>query len=269
MIDPGKVCLFVPAGLKKFKLDLFERIGRHIKSSGGLVAYHDAALLAELPNEIVPIIGCQPETTDLIAEWRKAGRTFVYWDRGYCDRIFATNLPTGDSGGMYRWHVNSFQMTGVRDVPDDRWRSTKASKCVQPWMKNGRHIVIAAPTRTYARFHRCEGWIADTIDALARVTDRQFVIRDKEQYRRRPIQRDLDGAHCLVTHASNAAVESVILGCPVFVHRDSAAALVGQSDLRKIETPVYPERQAWLNSLAYCQFNERELVDGTLFRMLQ
>ena len=81
-------------------------------------------------------------------------------------------------------------------------------------------------------------------------------------------QQDLDGAHCLVTHGSNAAVEAAIMGCPVFVHPDSAAALVGRTDLADIERPIYPGRQAWVNALAYSQFNERELVDGTLWRLL-
>lgn len=268
MIDPSKAALFIPAGLKKFKLELFERIGRHIEGKGGKVIRHDAALLDKLPNDVIPIVGCQPESTDLIVKWRASKRPWVYWDRGYFDRVFATCLPNGDDMGMYRWHVGSFQLGAIRSVPDDRWKQSKASKVLRPWQKGGRHIVIAAPTRTYARFHRCENWIADTIDALARVTDRQLVIRDKEQYKRRPIQMDIEDAHCLVTHASNAAVESVILGCPVFVHLDSAAALVGQTDLKKIETPVYPERQQWLNALAYSQFCERELVDGTLFRLL-
>jgi hypothetical protein len=67
---------------------------------------------------------------------------------------------------------------------------------------------------------------------------------------------------------SIAAVESVVLGTPVFVNPCSATALVGHTDLAKIESPVYRERQPWLNSLAYCQWNEAELVDGTLWRML-
>jgi hypothetical protein len=180
--------------------------------------------------------------------------------------VFATCLPTGENGGYYRWHLNAYQLRHVRDLPDDRWRKLHTS--VEPWQKGGRHIVIAAPTRTYARFHKCETWIADTIDALARVTDRQLVIRDKEQYKRRPIQKDIEGAHCLVTHGSNAAVESVILGCPVFVHPDSAAALVGQTDLKKIETPIYPDRQPWLNALAYSQFNQEELINGVLWRLI-
>jgi hypothetical protein len=60
----------------------------------------------------------------------------------------------------------------------------------------------------------------------------------------------------------------VILGCPVFVHPDSAAALVGQTDLKKIETPIYPDRQPWLNAISYSQFDERELIDGTVWRLI-
>src|SRR6185369_6706794 len=130
-----------------------------------------------------------------------------------------------------------------------------------------RHIVIAAPTETYSKLHGCQDWVTKTVTALAKVTDRQLVIRDKEQYRRRPIQKDLEGAHCLVTHGSNAGNEAVILGCPVFVHPLCAAALVGKTDL-DVEHPVYPDRQPWLNSLAYSQFNERELVDGTLWNLI-
>lgn len=263
MIEPANVCLFIPAGLKNFKLDLFNRIGAEIVKAGGRVANHDPNLLRQLPADIIPVVGCSPELSDQIAEWRKTGRTWVYWDRGYCRRVFATWLPRGDNGGMYRWHLNGFQLQKLRDVPGDRWKALNVP--CDPWRK-GSHIVIAAPTRTYARFHRCESWIADTIDALARVTDRQLIIRDKES--KRPLQADLDGAHALVTHGSIAAVESVILGCPVFVHPDSAAALVGQTDLTKIEKPVYPDRQPWLNALAYSQFSEPELVDGTLWRMM-
>ena len=184
MVDPAKVCLFIPAGLKAFKLDLFNRIGSHIKAAGGEVIEHDAEGALGL----------------------------------------VLNRPSG------------------------------------------RHIVIAAPTRTYARFHQCEGWLADTLDAISRVTDRQLVIRDKES--KRSLQSDLQGAHALVTHGSIAAVEAVILGYPVFVHPDSAAALVGRTDLKLIERPALPDRQPWLNALAYSQFSETELVDGTLWRLL-
>lgn len=266
MIDPAKVCLFIPAGLKKFKLDLFERIGKKIIAAGGKVIRDDADALDKLPNEIIPFVGCQPESTQYIAKWRESGRRFGYWDRGYLRRVFATHLPRGDSGGYYRWHIGAYQLQAIGDPKPDRWNALGLQHIVKPWAKGGRHIVIAAPTRTYAKFHRCESWIADTIDALARVTDRQLVIRDKES--KRSLQSDLEGAHCLVTHASIAAVESVVLGCPVFVHPDSAAVLVAQTDMSKIEKPVYPERDRWLWALAEHQWNETELTDGTLWRQI-
>lgn len=267
MIDPAACCFYVPDGLADFKMRLFNRIAKHIRNLGGREIRNDptGAALDALPADIIPIVGCTPALTPLFAKWRKANRPFIYWDRGYMRRVFATWLPKGADGGYYRWHLNCYQMQHIRDVPDDRWQAMATP--IEPWQRDGRHIVIAAPTRTYSRFHEIQTWIADTIDALARVTDRQLVIRDKEQLRR-PLQADLAGAHALVTHGSNTAVEAAILGCPVFVHPDSAASLVGLTDLKRIETPIYPERQAWANSLCYCQFNEQELTDGTLWRLL-
>jgi len=263
-MDPAKVCLFIPPELRKTKLALFERIGAGIQRHGGRVVRTDVAALAALPDDIIPIIGCSPQLRPLIDGWILRKRNYIYWDRGYFFRVYATWLPRGENGGMYRWHQNSYQLQALRGEPPDRWNARKPP--VQPWSRGGRHIVIAAPTRTYAAFHRCESWIADTIDALARVTDRQLVIRDKES--KRPLQTDLHGAHALVTHGSNAAVEAIICGTPTFTHPDSAAALVGLTDLRKIEQPIYPERQPWFNALAYSQYSENELTDGTLWKLL-
>lgn len=265
MIDPGNVCLFIPPELKDFKLRLFNRIGQAIQAKGGRVCRGVIAELAQLPADVVPIVGCTPDLRPLIDGWVKTGRRWIYWDRGYARRVFATWLPRGENGGFYRWHVGAFQLQQLRDVPDDRWKALKTE--VRPWAKGGRHIVIAAPTRTYSRFHNTQGWIADTIDALARITDRQLVIRDKES--KRTLQQDLEGAHCLVSHGSIAAVESVILGCPVVVDRSSAAALVGLTDFSRVESPIYPDRDPWLRSLAYSQFDERELIDGTLWRLME
>jgi hypothetical protein len=99
VIDPARVALFVPGNLKKFKLDLFCRIGEHIVRLGGRMVHANAADLATLPDDIIPIVGCQPETTALIAEWRRRGRQWIYWDRGYARRVFAASLPRGDNGG--------------------------------------------------------------------------------------------------------------------------------------------------------------------------
>lgn len=265
MIDPATVAFFIPPELKRFKLDLFNRIGSHIQNRGGRVIRDDHMALWTLPPEVIPIVGCSPQLRPMIDEWIKIKREWAYWDRGYFHRVFSTWLPRGTNGGMYRWHRNSYQMQAIREVASDRFEAKKPP--ITGWHKNGKHIVIAAPTATYSRFHALSDWTDFTVDALARVTSRQLIIRGKES--KRPLQYDLEGAHALISHGSIAAVESVICGCPVFVDKSSAAALVGKTDLAEIEQPTYPDRTTWLHSLAYSHYSEAELVDGTLWRLIE
>src|SRR5258708_4389522 len=100
-------------------------------AAGGQVICNDIGIIDQLPNEIIPIVGCQPESTYLIKRWRANKRQWIYWDRGYARRVFATWLPRGQDCGMYRWHLNSFQMQAIRDVPDDRWLAMQTN--VAPW----------------------------------------------------------------------------------------------------------------------------------------
>lgn len=183
---------------------------------------------------------------------------------GIFRRVFATWLPRGENGGYYRFHVDCYQLREVRPYPDDRWKALKTD--VRPWSVSGKHIVVAAPTPNYAAFNGCANWLDITKYELQHYTDRPIVFREKTSTR--SLQDDLKGAHALVAHGSNAAVEAVILGCPVFVDASSAAALVGKTDLADIETPIYPDRQPWLNALAYNQFNEAELCNGVLWKLL-
>lgn len=267
-VDPASVALYIPAGLKGFKQNLFERIGsklgKIIRDPGEAAGTKRFRDLVELPDDAFPIIGCSPELRPIVVDWQSRKRPFIYWDRGYARRVFATHLPRGSDGGYYRWHVNAFQMRHVHDRPAARWDCLTTP--LAPWAMKGKHIVIAKPTENYAKFHGIESWLDETMHILARATDRQLVIRDKQS--KRTLQQDLAGAHALVSHGSNAAVEAAILGCPVFVHPDSAASLIGKTDLVTIEHPIYPDRTAWARSLAYCQFSERELVNGVLWDLI-
>lgn len=267
IVDPHKVALFIPDGLKKFKLQLFESVGKKM----GRVVRGNPVDLDKLPADVIPVVGCSPFLKPYYDKWRAAGRTFIYWDRGYLRRVFATWLPNGNDlgvrGGYYRWHIDGFQMQQIQDVPNDRWKQLKLEQSVKPWRRNGRHIVVANTLPDYWNLFADTKWAHRTYEYLKSITDRPIVIRDKES--KTPLHIELEGAHCLVTHGSIAAVESVVMGYPVFVDKMSAAALVGQTDFSMIETPVYPDRDKWLCSLAYCQFNEQELVDGTLWRLIR
>lgn len=267
-IDPRQTALFIPPGLADFKLALFERIGTTIKKAGGRIIRDDHRLLRNLHADTWPIVGCSPQLCELFREWRATGRHFIYWDRGYARRVFATWLPRGQHGGYYRWHIDAFQMARIRDVPADRWQALGLEGELKPWRKGGRKIVIADTLPDYWNVRGLKvDWSHRLASQLKTKTDRPIVVRHKES--KVPLYEELKDAHCLVAHGSIAAVEAVIMGTPVFVDQESAAALVGKVGFDDIEHPVYPERQAWLHSLAYHQFNELELVNGTLWRLIQ
>ena len=265
-VNPDKVALFIPPGLKKFKLDLFERIGRKV----GKVIRHDYALLDKVPDDVIPITGCSAPLEPYYKKWIASKRTFIYWDRGYLRRVFATWLPRGERGGYYRWTINAFQMTDIWDMPNDRWRALNLADQVKPRSKGGDKIVIADTLPDYWLVRGLPvDWSHKMAEKLRAQTSRPIVVRHKES--KTPLADELADAHCLVAHGSIAAVEAVVMGCPVFVDRESAASMVGRIGFDDIENTYFPddeERQAWLNSLAYCQYNEDELVDGTLWRLI-
>ena len=284
MIDPRQVAFFIPPNLKKFKLNLFERIASHISKLGGRVVRHDYKQLEKTVPEFIPIVGCSPPFSAAIKRWQGEGARWIYWDRGYLRRVFATWLPRGSDmgipGGYYRWHLGAFQMNRIREVPADRWDflgldapftvgNDVLDRLPHEWNRNGSHIVVA---HTLADYWDLRGlsrdWSFGVADQLKAYTDRPIVVRDKES--KTPLHEELRGAHALVTHGSIAAVEAVALGCPVFVDAESAAAVMGRTDLSLIEQPVYPDnRMPWLHSLAYSQFNEDELCNGKLWELME
>lgn len=271
MLDPKRVALFIPPEIiaqNKFKIKVFEAVGSKL----GRVVRGKYDVMDKLPRDVIPIIGCTPWFRPVVAKWKAEKRDFIYWDRGYLRRVFATWLPKAPSRELsyYRWHLNSFQMENIDfDVPDDRWKALNIASELTPWKKSGKRIVVINVGPDYWNLHSELDWCEKTAQQLRQYTDRPIFIRDKES--KVPLREELKDAHALVSHGSVAAVEAVVMGCPVFVAPGSAAQTMGCTDFSKIETPVYPEyelRQKWLHSLAYNQWNEHEMQDGTLWRML-
>lgn len=194
-------------------------------------------------------------------------RDFYFVDTGYFG-----------NGRWKNWHRitrNNLVQTEIIECSADRWE--KLGLKIAPWTP-GEHIIVAAPDEKPCKFYGIdlETWINETVNTIKKYTDRPIVVRRRAPRRIDRIATDtlasaLVNAHALVTYNSNAAVESVLLGKPVFCLAPNAAAPVALNDLSKIETPYYADRdklQAWAHSLAYSQFNNNELQDGTAVRMV-
>ena len=84
-----------------------------------------------------------------------------------------------------------------------------------------------------------------------------------------PLQDDFSNAHCVVTYNSNTAVEALLEGIPVFAHdQGSMCWQVANKSLISVDVPNRPDRNSWLNDLAYAQWTLQEMRNGEAWRHL-
>lgn len=208
----------------------------------------------------------------------KDQRNFYYMDTGY----FGNEKTWSNPNGWKFWHrivKNNLQHEEIIPRPDDRFK--RFSKSFKPWKKTGSKILIAMPDEKPMKFYglELEKWIEDTVSEIKKHTDRPVVIRERKKSRIDRIVTDTlqsaldDDVFALVTFNSNAAVESIFHGIPVFTLAPvSAASPVSAKDLSKIETPYYPDKDklyAWGCHLSYGQFHVNELKSGKAKHLLE
>jgi hypothetical protein len=210
-------------------------------------------------SEIPVVWGVLRQSDRIIAQAKASQMYFFYIDHAYFDR---------GHGKSYRITRSRYEAGPVRKCPPDRIGVLDVE--VRPWRKSGREIIVCPPTEYFTAAHDCADWLATTLDALGKASDRPILVREKPKPGEPaiPLTTALKTAHALVTHSSNIAIEAACLGTPVFVNPASAAAPIGETDLSKIETPVYPDRRPWLAHLAYNQFSLDEIRAGDAWRLL-
>jgi hypothetical protein len=206
------------------------------------------------------------------------GRTFYYMDTGY----FGNEKTSSNPNGWKFWHrivKNDLQHSKIISRPDDRFKHF--NKKFQPWKKDGRKILIAAPDDKPCRFYGIDKaqWVTETYNKIKEHTDRPVVIRERAPKRIDRITTDTlqdalnDDVFALVTFNSVAAVESIFHGIPAFtLAPTNAASPVCLQDLSKINEPYYADKDklyAWACHLSYGQFHISELKTGKAKELLE
>jgi hypothetical protein len=199
---------------------------------------------------------------------RVAGRDFYYIDTGY--------FGNGKKKLYHRITKNDVQWFGpIIERPGDRLEKTG----VRPRkMRSGRNILLAPPSQKLLNNYDIilEEWLENVQAEIKKYTDRPIVIRTKQGRSTRVNDDTMEMAlsrdvHCLVTFSSIAAGEALLLGKPAITLGPNAAAPLCTQTLDLIETPRLPtidEVEAWARHIAYCQFTEAEMRDGTAWRIL-
>ena len=118
-----------------------------------------------------------------------------------------------------RWHC---------DASPARWERLGLE--IKPWRKDGSHILICPPDEIYGQLWGLDPlkWLEDVLATLTSVTGRDRIIRDRSKAKSatEPFAAALKGAWALVTCTSNAAVEALLAGVPVFVQGTAAPGAV-------------------------------------------
>jgi hypothetical protein len=202
-------------------------------------------------------------------------RPFYYMDSGY----FVNRRSPQNPHGWKQWHrivFNNLQHDAVIPRPADRWQRHQIG---MPQRRQGTHILLVLPDEKPCIFYdiQLDQWTKQVIDTIKQHTDRPVITRSRDPNRQNRVANDLDSAlkdvHAVVTFNSIAATESVLAGVPAFVLAPcNAARPVANTDLSRIDDPWYPDQDqihAWACHLAYGQFHNTELIDGTAMRILQ
>lgn len=208
----------------------------------------------------------------LIWECWQQRKTFYYMDSGYFGNYKSKQNPNG----WKVWHrivKDDVQHFNIIDRPDDRLKKLDLNFKKR---KPGTHILLVTPSEKPCKFYKVDRdqWVEETIQEIKKHTDRPIRIRDKANRQQRitnTIYGDLLDCHALVTYQSIAAVESVVDGVPAFTLAPTAADPVCDQDLSLIENPTVQDPDKiykWACHLAYGQFHNRELADGTAYRIL-
>jgi hypothetical protein len=205
----------------------------------------------------------------LIWELQKRNHDFYFIDTGY----LGNHTYHKNTNGLKKWHrITKKNMQQMKHIPRKSDRFDKLEIKQWPWKKTGRGILLCPPSqKTMNLYHMdLDTWVKDTKKEIKKYTDRPIIERLKVgRSHRIPMQESLmDDVFAMVTFNSIAACESVFFGIPCFINGPSAAEPMTLSDLSKIDEPIYPDREIWLNSLAYSQFTTEEIGNGTAWKIL-
>ena len=232
---------------------------------------------------------CGVKSREIYQAYTRASIRVVYFDKGY-----SRHSRTDDVRGWeyWRWAVNSHQPTCKfrPDYPSDRLALLAAAGHgweFKPWRKKGNHVVIAGSSQKYHDFYQLKP-PADYYQKLSKYlngyTDRQIVYRPKPSFKdaapilgagysmKESISTALEGAHCLVTHGSNACFEAMLAGVPSIIIGEAVAKPISSVSIKEIESPRLAsdeERSAWLRWLSYQQFTENEMKSGLAWEVIR
>ena len=211
---------------------------------------------------------------EIQARQRAAGRDYLVIERGYVgDRFVFASIGLNGLNGRAEFN------TADKADDDSRWRKHFAD-LMAPWrdVSNGVGdclVMGQVAGDASVRNVNITRWYQEIVDQIRRHRPGQrirFRVHPNQKQRScpahaiavdhdEPLTVSLSSARFVVTFNSNSGVDAVLAGVPTVTLDEGAMAWpVTSHDLAR---PFYqPDRTAWANRLAWCQWSVEEIASG-------
>jgi len=205
--------------------------------------------------------------------YRDSGRPVIVIDVGAIQR----NLT---------WRITMAGQNWLAGTGHDRARRDRMGLQLEPWRFHGEHIVIAMQrpdSNQWRHMPDPAAWLSNVVDLIRTHSTRPIKVRPHprfpiacripgvtmdvpqpvpDTYDHFDFDRSLHNAWAVVNCNSTPGVLSVIKGIPAFVCPTSLAAPVANLDLSQIENASRPDREGWINDLAWTEWTVPEIEQG-------
>lgn len=249
-------------------------------------------------------IGWNDDVSDVDVIWSVLWRGRMAPNKSIWQRNMEQSKPTIvlEVGGIKRGTTWKVGLNGInRDayfgpMANSSDRANLLGLVLKPWQAlSEKPIAICCQnphSQQWANMPPMSTWVMDTIDNIRKHSNRHIVVRPHpraqlyhiehewknvsreipEKFRETYDDYDFNPTkyHAVVNWSSNPATQAVIAGVPAFVGPSSLAYDVADDIdfLEKIENPHMPDRQQWLNDIAYTEWTVEEISQGLPLKRL-
>lgn len=224
----------------------------------------------------VAVFGILRGTENWLSKCKKLGLDFYYFDHAY---FFKANKHRANDISKilaYRITKNAENLNRIVDLDDeDKERILKYREFSETFrlkkIPKGDKILIIPPTEAVCRYyniHSLKQWERQVKEKVRQWSDREFIVRPKTE--ERPLEQDLQNAHCVITFQSTVGITAILKGVPVISDNVSMCKPVSiqYEDIEKKYVRDDDLTNKWIDSLLANQFTMEEIQNGTAKRIV-
>jgi hypothetical protein len=209
---------------------------------------------------------------EVIREQNLRGLNCLILETGYINRGAGP-----DNHYAFGWNgLNGRADFKNRGMPADR--AEKLGVKLQPWKETGDYILLCGQVPWDASVDVTDHvlWLNEAVGNISLNSYREIVFRPHPlaripplegcEYSAHPLEDDLAEAWCCVNFNSNSGVDAILAGVPVFAYDEGSMVYSLARKDWNIELPYRPDREQFLNDIAYCQWTPDELGSGEAWK---